>query len=181
MYRLRLRKYLPLLMGLFAFCSFLSLQIGYELINGKPSVAKESQEQSEREKILQALLKENNISTEKPILINFWASWCPPCLKEFPLLVQFHQKYRDQVLVLGINNDSGQDHEKLATQIERKFKLPFQSIRDPKLHWMDQLGLESLPSSLIFYQNRIHWIQEKESNFLDQELLKLVDELLKKL
>lgn len=39
----------------------------------------------------------------KPILLNFWASWCPPCRKEMPELQAFHEQYKDQVIVLGIN------------------------------------------------------------------------------
>lgn len=42
----------------------------------------------------------------KLLVINFWATWCPPCREEMPELSQFHEHYRDQgVLVLGIATD----------------------------------------------------------------------------
>ncbi len=39
----------------------------------------------------------------KPILLNFWASWCPPCRKEIPELQQFFSSYGDRISVIGIN------------------------------------------------------------------------------
>ena len=32
----------------------------------------------------------------KPLLINFWATWCAPCLRELPAFDQFHRRYKDQ-------------------------------------------------------------------------------------
>lgn len=42
----------------------------------------------------------------RPLLINFWATWCPPCLHEIPYFVELADKYRDDGLViLGISTD----------------------------------------------------------------------------
>lgn len=43
----------------------------------------------------------------KPVLINFWATWCLPCKDEMPLLNRYAQKYQTQLTVIGI--DSSED------------------------------------------------------------------------
>lgn len=43
----------------------------------------------------------------KPVLLNFWATWCPPCRKEMPELQEFHRRYGDQVVLVGVNWGEG--------------------------------------------------------------------------
>ncbi|MBT5031049.1 MAG: TlpA family protein disulfide reductase [Proteobacteria bacterium] len=52
----------------------------------------------------------------KPLLINFWATWCIPCRKEMPALMEIHEKFADQGFeVIGIAADEG---EKIAKFLE---------------------------------------------------------------
>jgi peroxiredoxin len=44
----------------------------------------------------------------KVVVLNFWATWCPPCRREIPDLVALHTKYADQgVVVIGVSLDEG--------------------------------------------------------------------------
>ncbi len=45
-----------------------------------------------------------NQSTQgKYLVVNFWATWCPPCLKEIPAFVEFYENNKDRVLILGLD------------------------------------------------------------------------------
>lgn len=57
----------------------------------------------------------------KWVAVNYWATWCPPCLEEIPELVHFHEQHRDDdAVVLGINLES-LPQERLAKFIENNF------------------------------------------------------------
>jgi thiol-disulfide isomerase/thioredoxin len=48
----------------------------------------------------------------KIIIVNFWATWCPPCRKEIPMFIEYYEKYRAQGLVfVGVAIDKKEDVE----------------------------------------------------------------------
>lgn len=60
----------------------------------------------------------------KVILLNFWASWCPPCLKEIPVIVELQENYREQGFqAVGIALDRESDVEKFAAKIEVNYPI----------------------------------------------------------
>ncbi len=45
----------------------------------------------------------------KPVLLNFWATWCPPCVEEMPSMVQLQQQLGDKVVILAVSADVDED------------------------------------------------------------------------
>ena len=60
------------------------------------------------------------------LVVNYWADWCPPCIKEMPELTNFYNDNKDEVLVLAFNFDE-LEGEELQDQIVR-FKVNIPSI-----------------------------------------------------
>ncbi len=64
----------------------------------------------------------------KVVVLNVWASWCPPCVSEMPLLQRTHEKISPQGgLVLGIDT---QDAQEDALKFLREKEIDFPSLRD---------------------------------------------------
>ena len=51
----------------------------------------------------------------KWVIVNYWATWCPPCLEEIPDLVDLYDNNRDKLVVLGVN------HEEVNEEYLREF------------------------------------------------------------
>ena len=60
----------------------------------------------------------------KVVLVNFWATWCPPCRAEIPDLVKLQDKYRDKLVVLGISEDEVDPAQVKAFATEQKMNYP---------------------------------------------------------
>lgn len=83
----------------------------------------------------------------KAVVVNFWASWCVPCVKETPDLQAAFAKYEDQdVVVLGVNV---QDSEKDALAFAERFDVTYPIVRDPSLSLYREFGVRGLPETFF--------------------------------
>jgi len=83
----------------------------------------------------------------KLLVLNFWASWCQPCLQEVPSLEVFSRQFAPEgVVVLGVSVDK---NENLYRQFLKQFPVTFQVARDPSWDIAANYGTFQLPETYI--------------------------------
>lgn len=85
----------------------------------------------------------------KPMVINFWASWCGPCKYEAPILEAAWQEYQGEVLFVGVDtlDSSRQD----ATAFLERFELSFPNGIDQESHISIDYGLFGVPETYFIH------------------------------
>jgi cytochrome c biogenesis protein CcmG/thiol:disulfide interchange protein DsbE len=113
----------------------------------------------------------------KVVVLNVWASWCPPCQSEMPLLQRTHEKIaREGGVVLGIDT---QEPPEDALGFLRKKDITFPSLRDRDREYGRQYGVSAYPETfLIDRAGRIAAIRRGPvtQRWLDQHLTPLLRE-----
>ena len=83
----------------------------------------------------------------KLLVLNFWATWCPPCVEEMPSLNQFAQTMaKDGVVVLGVSIDRS---EKAYRDFLTRNRLAFQVARDPEENISSSYGSFKWPETYV--------------------------------
>lgn len=112
----------------------------------------------------------------KTIVLNFWGTWCAPCVKEMPALQAQWEKWKDKdVVVLGVN--VGEDQmtiENFVKQVDINFPILMDTGRDA----VRSYGISPLPTTIfINSKGRIESIHigQLDLDSLDDQIGKLVD------
>jgi len=118
-----------------------------------------------REAPMQGLTGKSQLLSDfrgKPLIINIWASYCPPCLAEMGSLERLHRKYSKQFNVIGITID---DYPDRARGFLDKAKTSFPHFIDQKLILENMLGGDRIPLTLLIdptgkIVNKVYGAQE---------------------
>ena len=107
------------------------------------------------------------------VILNFWASWCGPCVEEMPSLVELQQRFKGKgVTVVGVSIDVDNDayHKFL-----KDYKIDFLTVRDPDQKASNLYGSFKWPETYIIDRNGIvrrkfigavEWTQPEIVDFL---------------
>jgi thiol-disulfide isomerase/thioredoxin len=82
----------------------------------------------------------------RPVVVNFWASWCGPCERELPLLIDTARAERD-VAFLGINHT---DQRPLAQAMIDEYGLDFPTLYDAPGDIAYEVGARAMPTTVAF-------------------------------
>jgi thiol-disulfide isomerase/thioredoxin len=82
----------------------------------------------------------------KPVIVNFWASWCAPCREEAPELARFDREMGARAHLVGVDF---QDAKADALAFTREFRWRFPNVRDPQGKLAGRYGLVGLPTTYV--------------------------------
>ncbi|MGB8524783.1 MAG: TlpA disulfide reductase family protein, partial [Candidatus Acidiferrales bacterium] len=84
----------------------------------------------------------------KVVLLNFWATWCPPCREEIPELVELQGRYKDRLQVVGISMDDPDDVAGVKKFSERE-GVNYPIVMASREILMEYGGVPALPTSFV--------------------------------
>ena len=109
----------------------------------------------------------------RPVVLNFWASWCVPCRKELPAIERVAGDVKDAVAVVGVNH---LDNEQDALEFAKEIGISFPSGYDPGGDTALEYGLFGMPTT-VFIDARGRVVGQKTGEISEQELRSKLDQL----
>ena len=103
----------------------------------------------------------------KPTLINFFASWCGPCKKEFPELVNIYKEYKSkgfQIVSIGVDREAGK-----SVEFAKGFEATWSVIEDQESELMGKFNVYSMPATFIIDKDGV--IRFMDTGFKPEEQL----------
>jgi len=113
------------------------------------------------------------------LLVNFWATWCPPCRREIPEIEAIHRRWADRGLhVIGVSIDAPGDR-RLVREFMRSRGMTYRVLLDPHSTVLDVFSLHGVPVTLLIDRDGIvRWRRLGPIQPGDPELERAIDRLL---
>ncbi len=107
------------------------------------------------------------------ILLDFWASWCPPCAKSVPFLNELHANYSTKGLkIIGVNLDEDLDD---AKGFLSRFPAKFDQLLDQTKQCAEEFNVAAMPSSYIIDHDGV--VRYIHLGFRSSETDKILDNI----
>ena len=97
----------------------------------------------------------------KVYVVEFWATWCPPCLKSIPHLTTLQKKYGDKVVILGISSEKEKTVKTFVTKqgAGMDYIVALDTQRKMNAAYMKAFKQRGIPTAFIVDKNgKIAWV-----------------------
>ncbi len=120
-----------------------------------------------------------DIAGEKLTILDFWASWCRPCIKAMPKLQKVFQDYQSKgVAIVGVNVDGPRSFSK-ALPLINSLKITYPNLSDIEGKIKDDLEVSAMPTLLIINKDKkVVFRHEGFASGDEEEWRKIIDKLL---
>ncbi len=113
---------------------------------------------------------------DKVVFLNFWATWCPPCLAEMPSVNKLYNQFKDDKNVVFIMVDADGDFAKSQKYMDRKgYEMPVYQIAS---HIPEVIFKGSLPTTVVFdKKGRISYSEAGAANYASDKFVEFIKKL----
>lgn len=121
------------------------------------------------------------VASGELIVLDFWATWCKPCVKSIPKLVELSEKYdSEKVSFVGINEDSPRNTNKVKPFVN-SMQITYPVLLDPEQEIMNELVVVSYPTLIVLNRDGdVLFIHEGytsgDEKLIEEEINKLLAE-----
>lgn len=119
---------------------------------------------------------------KQPVLINFWATWCAPCIEEFPYIMELKEEYEGEFKLIFVSGDFPQqraDAEVFLKEQGVDFTTYFKTGKDNEfIQTISSEWTGALPFTIIFDANgevSSSWEGKAEKEQFESELIKVIN------
>lgn len=164
-----MKKFLPLIIFVFVFGLTLAVQLGLKIYKSGDHGHDHEHEHTEvYQKYEQNFLKgkfkdfdgkdiELTKINSKVVIVNFWASWCLPCMEEIPSMIALKNKFKNEDLAIVAFNADMENQRESILSTKKKMNLgdEFIIIPDTDGEILNQFDITALPVTIIYSRGRI--------------------------
>lgn len=183
-----MKKFLPFILFIMAFSAVVAWQVGIKKFQNDVLPETNSEYAAYERLFMESKftgLDKNSVIPSKLssplVIVNFWASWCIPCLDEMPSMMNLKKSLpSDQVQIIAVNTDEDEPLNNIQ-KIKQKLKIKneFIIISDNMGKITSQFNVTAIPVSIIYLHGKVVHVSNGPMDFYSEEFREKVKSWLK--